>query len=131
MRLALHVPGAIARLGLAAFVALAALPGCVGPPTVAGYGTIYAETVPADVYARPHIWYGGAYAYLVGDRWYYPASSGWVILRREPPELYRYRTTYAYRGGPAYYGRTYRQAAPPAPPPPSPYGYPPPAERVR
>jgi hypothetical protein len=95
---------------------------------VGGYATFYAQTVPANVYSYPHVWYDGGYAYLVGDLWYYPSTSGWVVLRREPPELYRYRSAYGYPG-PGYDGRTYRQAAPPAYT--APYGYPPPAVRVR
>ena len=126
------------RLGLAAplgslalLAALGTLSGCVarvGPPAVGGYATVYADSVPANVYSYPHVWYGGGYAYLVGDQWYYPSSGGWVVLREEPQELYRYRSTYGYPGGPGYYGRTYRQAPPPAY---TPYGYPPPATRVR
>jgi hypothetical protein len=125
MRFAPSAPsGFVALLG-----ALALAPGCIGPPSVAGFATIYPETVPANVYAYPHVWYEGSYAYLVGNRWYYPTTSGWVVLRSEPPELYRYRSTWGYPRGPVDYGRTYRQAAPPAPPP---YEYyPPPAERVR
>jgi hypothetical protein len=125
MRLVLAAP-----LGTIAVLAgLASLPGCVvraGPPAIAGYATVYAQTVPDDIYAYPHVWYEGSYAYLVGGLWYYPTGRGWVVLRSEPPPLYRYRSAYGYPGSPAY-GRTYRQAAPPAYSP----GYPPPAERVR
>ena len=113
---------------IAVLAALATLPACAfraEPPVVGGYATVYADTVPADIYGYPHVWYEGGYAYLVGDRWFYPSTSGWVVLRGEPAPLYRYRAYYGYRGGPAY-GRTIRQPAPPA------YrGYPPPAERVR
>jgi hypothetical protein len=88
--------------------------GCVGgPPVVGGYPTVYAEYVPPDVYAYPHVWYEGGYAYLVGDRWYYPSRAGWVVLREEPVPLYRYRAGYRYRTVPGY-GRTVRQPAPPA-----------------
>ncbi len=127
MRLALATPVGT----LAVIAALASLPGCAlraAPPVVGGYATIYADTVPDDIYAYPHVWYDGGYAYLVGSRWYYPSSGGWVVLRGEPAPLYRYRAAYGYRGVPVY-GRTYRQAAPPAPPVNR--GYPPPAERVR
>jgi hypothetical protein len=120
----------LARLVTAA--ALAALPGCLvasEPPAVGGFATVYAQSVPADIYGYPHVWYEGGYAYLVGDRWYYPSSGGWVILRGEPAPLYRYRQAYGYRGAPSY-GTTIRQAAPPAPPVYQPV-YPPPAERVR
>jgi hypothetical protein len=113
---------------LALLAAIAALPGCVarvGPPLVGGYATFYASNVPPDVYSYPHVWYEGGYAYLVGDQWFYPSSGGWVVFRTEPRDLYRYRSTYRYPGYPGY-GRTYRQAAPPAYAP-----LPPPATRVR
>jgi hypothetical protein len=122
--------GSVALLG-----ALIALPACtVGayPPAVGGYAMVYADSVPDDIYAYPHVYYGGGYAYLVGDSWYYPNSGSWVVLRGEPPELYRYRVNYRSAYGPGYYGPPpgYRavpryNVAPPA------YGYPPPAVRVR
>jgi hypothetical protein len=98
---------------------------------VGGYATVYAEAVPADIDAYPHVYYGGAYAYLVGDDWYYPTGGGWVVLRGEPPELYQYRARY-YAARPYYGGRYYRgyNVAPPAPVAPQ-YAYPPPATRVR
>jgi hypothetical protein len=64
------------------------------PPSVGGYATTYAKDVPPGIYGSPHVWCDGGYAYLVGDRWYFPAGTRWVVLRQEPPELYRYRTTY-------------------------------------
>jgi hypothetical protein len=136
------------------------LPSCTVsayPPTVGGYETVYVDNVPPDIYAYPHASYEGGYAYLVGGRWYYPAHGGrWVVLRQEPPELYRYRTDYVQRAPPAYvarppYNQPYRpnqpyQAYPRAPQPPPPvrqqpppvrqqpppvhYGYPPPARPV-
>jgi hypothetical protein len=115
---------------LALLAALAGVPGCVlraSPPLVGGYATVYADTVPDDIYAYPHVWYDGGYAYLVGSRWFYPSSGGWVVLRSEPAPLYRFRATVGFRGTPVY-GRTYRQAAPPAAPV---YRRPPPAQRVR
>jgi hypothetical protein len=120
---------------IALFAALAGLPACAVrayPPAVGGYATVYADGVPTDIYAYPHVPYEGGSAYLVGDRWYYPTGGGWVVLAGEPPELYRYRTTYVQQAPPTYRGyyRSYepRQYAPPAP---APYGYPPPATRVR
>jgi hypothetical protein len=117
---------------LAAAGALAALvAGCTDesyPPTVAGYTTVYADTVPPGIYGYPRIAYGGSYVYLVDRRWYYPAGHRWVIIQGEPPELYRYRTTYV-QGPPVY-----RPAPPPYQPrqtaPPAEYGYPPPARPV-
>jgi hypothetical protein len=125
-------------LGSAALLgALVALPACAVrayPPAVGGYATVYADSVPDDIYAYPHVYYDGGYAYLVGDSWYYPNGGSWVTLRGEPPELYRYRVNYRSAYGPGYYGYApqpgYRavpryNVAPPA------YGYPPPAQRVR
>jgi hypothetical protein len=96
----------------------------VYPATVAGYEAVYVDTVPVDIYAYPHVWYGGGYAYLVDNRWYYPGERGWVVLRSEPPELLHYRSQHVQRAPPAYdYSRQYA--------PPAHYSYPPPATRVR
>jgi hypothetical protein len=87
-----------------AAVSLAAGAGCEAeaiPPDVGGYSTAYADSVPPDIYAYPHVWFSGGYAYMVGDNWYYPNRGRWVRLRREPPELRRYRAQYpAMRPGP-------------------------------
>jgi hypothetical protein len=107
-RLALSAPLTL----LAALASVPALSGCAvraSPPVVGGYATVYADGVPADIYAYPHVWYDGGYAYLVNDRWYYPYGGGWVVLRHEPAELYGYRRDYRA----PEYGRTVRQ--PPAP----------------
>jgi hypothetical protein len=96
---------------------------------VGGSATVYADRVPPDIYAYPRVYYEGDYAYLVGERWYYPSRHGWVVLRHEPPELYRYRVSY-----PPAYPREYRPYEPYEPrhyAPPAPYSYPPPAARVR
>jgi hypothetical protein len=123
---------------LAALVAtLAAAPiACAPayPPTVGGYATVYADDVPSNIYAYPHVYFDRSYAYLVRDRWYYPSTGGWVVLRTEPPQLYRYRSTYRQEAPPAYapgydpYYRRYEQRPYVSP---APYGYPPPATRVR
>jgi hypothetical protein len=100
-------------------------------PHVGAYGAVYATNVPYDIYNYPHVDYNGAPAYLVGDTWYYQRPHGWVILRDEPPALYRYRTVQVAPAAPRpyYYGpREYRG---PAPYQRGPYGYPPPAQRVR
>lgn len=117
-----------------AFAALVGASGCaadVYPPTVGGYTTVYASNVPPDMSVYPRVAYAGDYAYLVGNSWYYPQSRRWVVLQQEPPQLYRYRTSYVQAAPPAYRpapGPAYapRQYAPPAQ-----YGYPPPAVRVR
>jgi hypothetical protein len=99
------------------------------PPTV-GDASNYSDGVPADVYAYPHVSYAGGYAYLVRNQWYYPSEGRWVLLRREPPTLYRYRVNYGQRSAPAYpgYPRGYdrwRYV------PPTEYGYPRPLPPVR
>ncbi len=93
-------------------------------PRAVGYATVDSEGVPVDVYAYPHASYAGGYAYLVGDRWYYPREGRWVELRREPPELYRYRITYAQRVSPGYHEH-------PRYVPPTQYGYPRPVPPYR
>jgi hypothetical protein len=60
-------------------------------PDVGGYSTVYADTVPPDIYTYPHTYFSGGYAYMVGDSWYYPRQGRWVRLRSEPPELHRFR----------------------------------------
>jgi hypothetical protein len=73
----------------------------------------------------PRVAFAGGNAYLVGNRWYYPQGHRWLVLRQEPPELYRYRTT-TLVAPPVY------RTAPPRPyAPPAQYGYPPPAVPVR
>lgn len=126
----------------ALIVSALTLAGC--GPRLGAYGAVYATSVPYDIYSYPHVYYNGANAYLVGDQWYYPQSRGWVVLRNEPPSLYRYRSYYGGAAPPPYgrgyspgYGSSYgpsygpyeRRVAPPAYP--QPYAYPPPAQRVR
>jgi hypothetical protein len=104
------------------------------PPTVGGYTTVYASQVPPDMAAYPRVAYGGNYAYLVGDSWYYPSGNRWVILQQEPPQLYRYRTSYYVPSAPPAYRAVPVRGAYPVPrqyAPPVQYGYPPPAVRVR
>jgi hypothetical protein len=107
----------------------------VYPPTVGGYTTVYATSVPPDMTPYPRVAYAGNYAYLVGNRWYYPASGRWVVLQQEPPPLYRYRTTTyvqapAYRPAPPAPPGPYYRPAPPRPyVPPAQYAYPPPPPR--
>lgn len=104
---------------------LAVCGGCaaeVYPPTVGGYTTVYAGSVPPNMAVYPRVAYAGGYAYLVNGRWYYPYGSRWVVLQREPPELYQYRTTYVAPAPPRPYppGYLYRPA-----PPAGYYAYPP------
>jgi hypothetical protein len=113
-----------AAVALAAGIGISGCAADVYPPTVGGYTTVYATNAPPDMTAYPRFAYAGGYAYLVGNRWYYPSGRRWVVLREEPPQLYRYRTTYVapplYRAVPVYAPRQYA--------PPTQYGYPP---RVR
>jgi hypothetical protein len=59
------------------------------------YPVVHVESAPPRVYERPHVVYRGRNAYLVGNRWYYPAEGGWVYFREEPGELRRYREGHA------------------------------------
>jgi len=61
-----------------------------------------APWVPAEIWAYPHVVYGGSYAYLVDGAWYYPTPSGWMIFRREPVELSRQRTRLGQGRTPSY-----------------------------
>lgn len=85
---------ALPALFVVAVGGLAACSADVYPPSVGGYATVSVDTVPPDIYAYPHVAYEGSNAYLVRDNWYYPTARGWVRLRREPPELARYRVNY-------------------------------------
>lgn len=128
---------AVLLLGMLAMPAGLAQSGCAveaEPPALGGYATVYAADVPPDIYAYPHVYYDGGYAYLVGDQWYYPYADRWVVLRSEPPALYRYRVGYGrgyYYGGYRGYGRRYYRPGVYVAPPARHYGRPPPAERVR
>jgi len=115
------VPSNATIAALAAACALGAA-GCEATITPAQPMVAYVEgalvapvaAVPPDIWAYPHVFYGGTYVYLMNGSWYQPTRSGWVVFRREPVELSRERTRiYASRRIP----RT------PA------YGYPPPARR--
>jgi hypothetical protein len=125
--------GETSRLAWALVIAAAAASSACAvrtfPPTIGGYATIYAGTVPPDIYAYPHVYFNGAYAYLVNDRWYYPSSGGWLVLRQEPPVLFQYRRQFVQQAPPAYGPGSIRPARPPQQ-----YGFPPPAppaQRVR
>jgi hypothetical protein len=91
---------------LALFVALGAagalLTGCVAevqerPLLVADQPAVVATAVPADIETYPHVVYRGSVAYYVNDRWYYRTPGGFVVFRREPVELVRYRTAFRTR----------------------------------
>lgn len=70
--------------------------GCVARArgeVVYDYPVAEVDVVPVEIETYPRVYYGGVYVYLVGDRWYYRGSRGWVVFREEPRELYRYRTS--------------------------------------
>lgn len=81
--------GAILLSGLAS----AGCTATVGGELVYGHPVYEAEVVPVEIETYPRVYYGGGYAYLVEDRWYYQGPRGWVIFREEPRELYRYRSS--------------------------------------
>jgi hypothetical protein len=78
------------------------------PVVVYGYAAYYADAVPDDLDAYPHVYYEGRYAYLVGTRWFYAGPRGWVIFREEPPPLVQFRARLTLAPN----------ASPEAPPPP-------------
>ena len=111
----------VARGGAAVLAAVAMLggTGCEAtlhtPRAVITYDTgdyfVRSDLVPPDIWAYPHVFYGGASVYLVGGRWYYPTTRGWRAMRSEPVELGRQRTR-------IYASPQYRRFRAPA------YGYP-------
>jgi hypothetical protein len=77
-------------------VALGCANGAGRPPaTVQGYAVEETEVDPVAVERAPRVLYGGDWARLVDDRWYYPTAHGWVVFREEPAELRRQRETVA------------------------------------
>jgi hypothetical protein len=101
-------------------VGLLAAAGCTGSAAVRG-GVVYeypvatVETVPAGIHYAPRVIYQDRYAYLVDDRWYYPAAGGWVVFRQEPRELRPYRVYYSgTRRSPVYTNRPGYRGVPPA-----------------
>jgi len=57
-----------------------------------GPAVVTATVVPDDIWAYPHVYFGGTYVYLVNGYWYQRTRRGWVVYRREPVELSRERT---------------------------------------
>ncbi|HTU59091.1 MAG TPA: hypothetical protein VMF89_11670 [Polyangiales bacterium] len=97
--------------------ALSLASGCFG--TVRG-GYVDVAYAPANYAAYPAYTYDGANVYFIDGRWYRHDHGRWVYYRREPSELYRYRTRGHYVVAPPARGRAYRQSnvysAPPARP---------------
>lgn len=101
------IPGLLGAFALLAAVGSAGCEATIHPPEL---GITYRESalapapwVPEDIWAYPHVVYGGSYVYLVDGRWYYPTPSGWMMFRREPVELSRQRTILG-QGRTPYYG---------------------------
>ena len=96
------IRSALAAWALAGVAAVGAT-GCAATVTATplhgvllfSYPIVRVESAPPRVYERPHVVYRGRDAYLVNDRWYYPADGGWVYFREEPTELRRYREAHA------------------------------------
>lgn len=106
----------VGALGLAALTSACA--GTYGLEVVHGYRAVPAAIVPATIEAYPRTYYRGSYAYLVGDKWYYPTDRGWMVFREEPRELSRYRREIAPTVPRARPMPAPGYAYPPPPPPP-------------
>jgi hypothetical protein len=84
--------GRMGRLGrfMSAAVATSYL-ACVAcaEKTVQQPGPAYAraESVPADITARPHVVYQGRLVYWVNERWYVRNGQDWVYYVDPPPAL--------------------------------------------
>jgi hypothetical protein len=66
-------------------------PGPGAYPGAVGEDVVYVDTVPPDIEAYPHYYYGGGYAYYVEGRWYRRGERGWGYYRQEPPQLAQHR----------------------------------------
>lgn len=74
-------------------------------PAVYGYDADYVDGGYGAIYGAPGVSWNGGYAYWYDDHWWYRHGGRWVVLRREPPELYRWRSNRyggSYRAPPAY-----------------------------
>lgn len=85
-------------MAVASTMALAGCYGTVGhsvPVAEASVGVpaTLADEVPLYIDTYPRFVYQGSYVYLVDNDWYYPSAGRWYVLREEPRELARYRTS--------------------------------------
>lgn len=83
----------------AGVVSVLGVTGCFA--TVEGEGdveaevpVVEAEVTPIEITTYPHYYYRGEVVYLVEGRWYARRGPRWVMYRREPRELSRYRVQY-------------------------------------
>jgi hypothetical protein len=58
---------------------------------------------PLEVETYPFVMYRGTRAYYVEGNWYYRGPRGWVVYRREPVELARYRVAMRFGAQSARY----------------------------
>jgi hypothetical protein len=61
--------------------------GVYAGPAEGDNAVVYVDTVPPNIEAYPHYYYGGGYAYYVDGRWYRRGPRGWGYYRQEPPQL--------------------------------------------
>lgn len=68
-------------------------PGPAGayPAPVEEDAVVYVDSVPPNIEAYPHYYYGDGYAYYVDGRWYHRGPRGWGYYRQEPAQLARQR----------------------------------------
>ncbi len=79
-------------------------------------GLVYIDTVPPDIEAYPHYYYGDGYAYYVEGRRYHHGARGWGYYREEPPQLAHRRANVVREAAPAMRGeRSDAERAPAAP----------------
>jgi len=93
-----------------------ALGGCAAHAAYVYDDPVYVSAAPVGIYAAPYVYYHGHPAYYVEGRWYYRSPRGWATFRREPRELYTYRSSRgAYRPwvyqAPRHDHRVYRAPA--------------------
>lgn len=105
---------------------------CAGCSVYSDYPVGYTQLYYGNAYGYyPYTYFDGRPVYYVDNRWMYRDGGAWRYYYREPPELYRYRSTVrqappaygyprggyapppAYRGAPAYRGGGPAYGAPP------------------
>jgi len=89
-------PHARRSLLLLLVVGSGVLGGCAAHAAYVYDDPVYVSAAPVGIYAAPYVYYHGHPAYYADGRWYYRSPRGWATFRREPRELYTYRSS---RGG--------------------------------
>jgi hypothetical protein len=88
-----HMLGAGAILAAGALLGGCVVEEGVGRPVVVADLPAYeVDAVPVAIETYPQAYYRGSVAYYVDGRWFYRTPTGFVVFRREPVELARYRT---------------------------------------